>query len=165
MTSLSNAPTTSKFKLDFIYDSRGRRIQKLVSTNYGSVYGSVYGSLYTNRFVYDGWNLVAIVNPQSSIIDSFMWGLDLDGSQQGVGGVGGLLEIIAVGVNTNFSAYDGNGNVAALLNAADDTTAAQYEYGPFGEVIRATGPAAKLNPFRFSTRRRERPALLRLSLL
>jgi RHS repeat-associated protein len=29
---------------------------------------------------------------------------------------------------------------------------ARYEYGPFGEVIRATGPMAKANPFRFSTK-------------
>ena len=28
----------------------------------------------------------------------------------------------------------------------------QYEYGPFGELTRATGPMAKLNPFRFSTK-------------
>ena len=28
----------------------------------------------------------------------------------------------------------------------------QYEYGPFGEVIRATGPMARANPFRFSTK-------------
>lgn len=27
----------------------------------------------------------------------------------------------------------------------------QYSYGPFGEVIRQTGPMAKVNPFRFST--------------
>jgi RHS repeat-associated protein len=27
-----------------------------------------------------------------------------------------------------------------------------YAYGPFGEVIRATGPMAKLDPFRFSTK-------------
>jgi hypothetical protein len=26
------------------------------------------------------------------------------------------------------------------------------EYGPFGEVIRATGPMAKVNPFRFPTK-------------
>jgi len=26
------------------------------------------------------------------------------------------------------------------------------EYGPFGEVVRATGPMAKINPFRFSTK-------------
>ena len=43
-----------------------------------------------------------------------------------------------------FVAYDGNGNVSALVNAADGTTVANYEYGPFGEVIRATGPMAKL---------------------
>ena len=29
---------------------------------------------------------------------------------------------------------------------------ATYEYGPFGEVIRMTGPMAKANPFRFSTK-------------
>ena len=29
---------------------------------------------------------------------------------------------------------------------------AHYRYGPFGEVIRATGPMAKANPFRFSTK-------------
>ncbi len=32
------------------------------------------------------------------------------------------------------------------------TTASNYAYGPFGEVIRATGPMAKINPFRFSTK-------------
>jgi RHS repeat-associated protein len=29
---------------------------------------------------------------------------------------------------------------------------ANYEYGPFGEVIRQTGPMAKVNPIRFSTK-------------
>jgi|YelNatPaOPRAMG01_1025707.scaffolds.fasta_scaffold00311_3 RHS repeat-associated protein len=29
---------------------------------------------------------------------------------------------------------------------------AHYEYGPFGEAIRATGPASRLNPFRWSTK-------------
>lgn len=29
---------------------------------------------------------------------------------------------------------------------------AHYRYGPFGEVLRATGPMAKVNPFRFSTK-------------
>ena len=40
----------------------------------------------------------------------------------------------------------------ALVNAADGTLAANYDYGPFGEVIRTTGPMAKANPFRFSTK-------------
>jgi hypothetical protein len=41
--------------------------------------------------------------------------------------------------------------VVALVNAATGAIAAQYEYGPFGELIRATGPMARANPFRFST--------------
>jgi RHS repeat-associated protein len=49
-------------------------------------------------------------------------------------------------------AFDGNGNVMGLVNAANGSVVAQYEYGPFGEVIRATGPMAKVNPFRFSTK-------------
>jgi RHS repeat-associated protein len=62
-----------------------------------------------------------------------------------------LAENIA-GNGVQFVAYDGNGNVSALVNAANGATVANYEYGPFGEVIRATGPMAKVNPFRFSTK-------------
>lgn len=48
--------------------------------------------------------------------------------------------------------YDGNGNVTALVNADNGAVAARYEYGPFGELLRATGPMAFVNPFRFSTK-------------
>jgi RHS repeat-associated protein len=74
---------------------------------------------------------------------------------QGAGGVGGAISMtVYSGANTGtyFYCYDGNGNVAALVNAANGNVAAQYEYGPFGEVIRATGPMAKVNPFMFSTK-------------
>jgi len=53
---------------------------------------------------------------------------------------------------TYCCAYDANGNVMGLVSAADGSVAARYEYGPFGELIRATGPMAKVNPFRFSTK-------------
>src|ERR1043166_9978791 len=36
MVSVTNAPTSSKRKLDFTYDYLGRRVQKIVSTNNGS---------------------------------------------------------------------------------------------------------------------------------
>jgi RHS repeat-associated protein len=39
-----------------------------------------------------------------------------------------------------------------LLNAQTAQTSAEYEYGPFGETIRATGPAAAENVFRFSAK-------------
>jgi RHS repeat-associated protein len=68
--------------------------------------------------------------------------------------VGGLLEVSYHGTSTTnaFVAYDGNGNVTALINVGDGTLLANYDYGPFGEVIRATGPMAKTNPFRFLTK-------------
>jgi RHS repeat-associated protein len=154
MTSLSGAPTASKFKLDFTYDYQGRRIQKIVSTNAGS--GWVYS--YTNRFVYDGWNVVAILDGGDNVLYSFTWGLDLSGSPQGAGGVGGLLSMRVYGganAGVYFYCYDGNGNVTALVNAGNGSIAAQYEYGAFGELIRATGPMASANPFLFSTKYRD----------
>jgi len=141
----------SQRKVDCTYDFQGRRIQKIVSTNSGSAWVAVY----TNKFVYDGWNLVAILDSQSSIARSFTWGTDLSGSEQGAGGVGGLLTMSVYGevnAGTFDYSYDGNGNVAELVNAASGTVAGQWEYGPFGEVIRVTGPTAKANAIRFSTK-------------
>ncbi|MBP7825197.1 MAG: RHS repeat-associated core domain-containing protein [Verrucomicrobia bacterium] len=146
--SLSEAPTASKLKLEFQYDSQGRRMQKLVSTNNGSV----YVAQYTNRFVYDGWNLLASLNPASSVRQAYLWGLDLSGSLQEAGGVSGLLAITDVSQGSHFCEYDGNGNVTALVKADGAGLTAQYEYGPFGELLRATGLMAKANPFRFSTK-------------
>jgi RHS repeat-associated protein len=52
----------------------------------------------------------------------------------------------------HFVGFDGNGNVSTLTKTGDGTISAQYEYGPFGEGIRAGGPMAKPNPLRFSTK-------------
>ena len=148
----ANTTVGPQYQLAFAYDAKGRRIQKIVSLWNPSTLN--YQPSSTNCFLYDGWNLVAILNPQSSILDSFVWGSDLSGSMQGAGGVGGLLELSYYGASTTncFPAFDGNGNLAALVNAADGTIVANYEYGPFGEVIRSTGPMAKANPVRFSTK-------------
>jgi RHS repeat-associated protein len=86
-----------------------------------------------------------------------VWGTDLSGSEQGAGGVGGLL-MVRNYVTTNnqsathFAAYDGNGNVTGLVDASDGAVSATYEYGPFGELIRSTGGMVSANPFRFSTK-------------
>ena len=53
---------------------------------------------------------------------------------------------------THFVGHDGNGNVALLTSASGGTASAYYEYDAFGGVLRATGPMALLNPFRFSTK-------------
>lgn len=80
----------------------------------------------------------------------YLWGLDLSGSLRSAGGIGGLLEIGA-GTTNCYVGYDGNDNVMLLANSAG-TDSARFEYGPFGEVLRLTGPMAKANPFRFSTK-------------
>jgi len=141
----NNAPVGLRQSMAFAYDWKGRRIQKQISTN---------GVVMTNTtFIYDGWNPIAKLNAaNNAVVQSYHWGLDLSGSMQGAGGVGGLLEINDTANGVQFVAYDGNGNVAALVNGVGGTNSAQYEYGPFGELIRSTGPMAKANPFRFSTK-------------
>jgi len=150
LTLISSQPSGSgvppvSFDIHFVYDAKGRRIQKTVTNAI---------AVATTNFVYDGWNLIGILAPNSSLRASFLWGNDLSGSPQGAGGVGGLLELSCFGSSqtNSFVAYDGNGNVASLINAASGIAVANYEYGPFGEVIRATGPMAKANPIRFSTK-------------
>ena len=108
----------------------------------------------TTTFLYDGWNLISELGANNSLIRNYVWGSDLSGSAQGAGGVGGLLEVTYSGAATTnaFVAYDGNGNVSALVNAGDGTVLANYDYGPFGETIRLTGALGKGNPFRFSTK-------------
>ena len=150
VTSLTNVPPTAKIKVNFAYDYQGRRTQKIVWTNNGHIYIPEN----TNYFVYDGWNLIAEVATDDSLIGRYLWGYDLSGSEQGAGGVGGLLEASYFGTApTNcFVAFDGNGNIADLVNADDGTVVGQREYGPFGETIRQTGGMAKAVPFGYATK-------------
>jgi len=151
MMTVSNNTVGPQYQLTFAYDYQGRRIQKIVATNSGTA----YVTQATHTFLYDGWNLVAELNPDNSRIRTYMWGSDLSGTMQGAGGVGGLLEVSYYGAGTTnycFPAFDGNGNVAALINAADGSVVANYDYAAFGEPIRLTGSMARNNPFRFSTK-------------
>ncbi len=136
--------------LKFEYDSKARRIRKQVWNN------TTWSGDPANDvgFIYDGWNLLAESATGGSLVRSYVWGSDLSGSMQGAGGAGGLLQVSYYGTQTTncFAAYDGNGDVAGLVNAADGKLVSQYEYGPFGELLRVTGPVGKVNPFRFSTK-------------
>ena len=128
----------------------GRRIRKtIVDTDTGQTISDI-------AFLYDGWNLIAEVNTQTGeLIRTYVWDLDLSGSFQGAGGIGGLLWVnVESGSHAGryFAAYDGNGNVMGLISASDGSVVAQYEYGPFAEPLRATGPAAAENPLHFSTK-------------
>jgi RHS repeat-associated protein len=147
----SSAPSGSKVKLDCQYDYRSRRTQKIVS----SWNGSAYVAQSTNKFVYDGWNLISILDATNGLVQSFTWGTDASGSLQGAGGVGGLISMtVHQGTNAGiyFYCYDGNHNVATLVNATNGAVEAVYELDAFLGIHRATGRLAFVNPFVGSTK-------------
>ena len=149
-------------RLTFSYDGLSRRIGKKVEGKVGAAWQTQSQLWYR----YDGWNLIAewVAEPvDAALARTYQWGTDLSGSRQGAGGVGGLLLITQHHSTLNiqhstslYPCYGDNGNIAALLNVSDPqagvTVAAAYEYGPFGEPLRATGAMAKANPFRWSTK-------------
>ncbi|MEJ1974200.1 MAG: RHS repeat-associated core domain-containing protein [Lacunisphaera sp.] len=140
-------------RLEFKYDYKNRRVRKTV---HGGWNGSTYATtLSDTKFLYDGANLIAEFDALSTLTltRSFTWGLDLQGSLTASGGVGALLQIRDETQNkTLLPTYDGNGNVAALLNADTGALEAAYEYDPFGNLLRKEGVYAADNPFRFSTK-------------
>jgi RHS repeat-associated protein len=148
--------------VDNRYDHRHRRCSKTVRrlTGRGAGYpfdpsqGGAWDVVATHTFIYDGWNLVReTVSHADGVTDVFdyFWGLDISGTLQGAGGVGGLL---AVRVNNNawyFPLYDNNGNVTDYVDAAGNIRA-HYEYSPFGEIVVQSGDLADTFRFRFSTK-------------
>ena len=111
-------------KLDFAYDSQGRRVSKTVST---STNGTTWTFAGNQRFLYDAWNMIAEYSttqtaPNTLVLQvTHTWGIDLSGSPQGAGGVGGLRSSTLITTNpitsnSCFPAYDGNGNISAWID-------------------------------------------------
>lgn len=148
MESIAGIPVAAKKRLEFVYDYRGRRIQKK-AYNWN---GSSYVLSITTKFVYDGTHCIAELDGNGALVRSYIWGNDLSGFYNGAGGVGGLLAVTDATQGTHFATMDGNGNVAGLVDASTGKLSAEYDYNPFGELIRATGPMAKVNPYQFSTK-------------
>ena len=116
----------------------------------------------TITFVWDGWDLVYERHEdgnQALLLErKYAWGLDISGTRGGAGGAGGLLAIEEIQWNgapststTVLPLYDGSGHVVGLANTAG-TLLAEYWWGPFGELIEASGPMANSNPWRYATK-------------
>jgi RHS repeat-associated protein len=106
----------------YAYDYGSRRITKTV------------GSTVTN-LVYDVWNPIAEFSG-TTLSKSYTWGMDLSGSMQGAGGVGGLLAV-SEGATTHYPLYDGNGNVMQYVDSTGSVVAS-YEYDAFGQATPST---------------------------
>jgi RHS repeat-associated protein len=131
--------SNSQYIVTYAYDHQGRMVSKTVN-------GSV------RQFFWDGYNIVrSLTHSQThTLTNSFIWGLDLSGSLQGAGGVGGLLAEVKDGV-PYFAAFDANGNVTEYIST-NRITEAHYEYSPFGEIVVQSGDLADSFTHRFSTK-------------
>ena len=159
--------------IQFMYDYLGRRIGRR-EFNWGTFSGNdnwywASGSYYQ----YDGWNLLGEFEPPErprtfvpylpltntvllgvggTAHAFYLWGLDLSGTLQGAGGVGGLLaQIRPNAASPWFSFSDANGNVTELVDT-NGSVVAHYEYDPYGNLLAQSGAQAAANPFRFSTK-------------
>ena len=133
----------------YAYDHRGRMVRKEIS----------HEGTKTRRieYLWDDWNIIRettidncqTVQPSNCQTD-YVWGLDLDGTLQGAGGVGGLLAVVR-NDGVFLPTYDANGNVSEYVSTNVEIVA-HYDYSPFGEPLVASGPLAASFPHRFSTK-------------
>ena len=104
----------------------------------------------THTFVWDGNNIllekVEFANGTARTFEYF-WGADKSGTEQGAGGVEGLLAVSMDGV-FYLPFYDHNGNIILYVSETG-SIAAQYTYDPYGSPLTATGSLAAVNPLRY----------------
>ncbi|MBV6501928.1 MAG: hypothetical protein CJBNEKGG_04487 [Prosthecobacter sp.] len=158
-------------RLEFAYDAQGRRVRKVVRSL------SASGWVVTSdlRYLYDGWNLIAELEKSARLpapapprlLRAYAWGRDLSGTEQGAGGVGGLVlaeqrrSMTTTGggqptSSTLAPTYDGNGNISAYVDLTSGRVMARLDYDAFGkpvwsEVGDTMGARSRI-PFGFSTK-------------
>ena len=137
------AAFTKFFRLEFAYDYLGRRIAKryrafdgdpgeLLTTPAGDIRS--WTNSWEQRFIWDSGatggygNLSAsfLVDPNDGTYlgadQSYAWGPDMSGTENGAGGIGGLAiaslaaNDLSISASTYVPLYDGHGNVISLRN-------------------------------------------------
>lgn len=121
------------------YDANARRVIKRTQEG-------------TRYFLYDGWNLIQetfITAAGETNVSHYVWGKDLSGSFQGVGGVGGLLAVLREG-EFFISSYDNNGNVVSYSDSKG-VSVCELRYDAYGVVSSIIGINIDVS-FQFSTK-------------
>jgi RHS repeat-associated protein len=149
LTAVSVAGT---WRTEFVYDGLGR---KRIERGYGCS-GSSWNQTNEVRFVYDGMLVIQERDAANNALATYTRGLDLSGSPQGSGGIGGLLArtdhtVADQRLATTFYHSDGAGNVTALTDWRGDVVA-RYVYDPYGRLLGKWGPLADANRYRFSSK-------------
>ena len=142
-------PAENALAVEHAYDHRHHRIRKTVK-RYN---GAEWQLAETHDFVWDGNNIIletiAFADGTMRTCEYF-WGNDLSGTEQGAGGVGGLLSVSVDGAFF-IPCYDHNGNIVCYVSESG-SIAAQYVYAPYGNVVEQYGSNPNLFNFGFSTK-------------
>ena len=129
-------PSAGALAVENAYDHRSRRVRKTVR-RYD---GSAWQLERSHTFVWDDWNIVLERMENADLttrIVEYYWGNDLSGTEQGAGGVGGLLAVSCDG-KFYIPLYDGNGNIREYVDSSGEL-AAKFAYAPFGNVVSIEG--------------------------
>ena len=136
------AAGSPRLKLRFAYDYLHRRIAKTVYSHYD---GMEYTQEATTFYGYVGTRLALEMDGDGEVLRKYFW-------RSGAAQAGGLLMSVDYtdGVNYAYPAYDGGGNVVGWFDPATNSAEGFYEYSPYGETLRASGPIERM-PFRHGT--------------
>ena len=137
-------------RLTFEYDSQSRRTRKTVETWDGTAWQTDEDI----RFLWNDWLLSAELEADTlEPIRSYTWGHDFAGTREQTGGVGGLA-LVKHHKNGEVSVplYTTNGNVRGYWEIDGEEIVAEFEYGPFGELLKTTGAKANKHPIRWSSK-------------
>ena len=149
---LTNVTVANKFKKDFVYDGLNRlRIKREFGwTN------SAWLQTNEVHFIYDGNVIIQHRDSNNVPTLTLTRGLDLSGSLQGAGGIGGLLAMTdGTGANY-FYHHDGRGNITALMDATENIVGRKL-YGPYGNTLSVSGAKAGINSYWFSSELYDEP--------
>ena len=154
----------------YAYDHRGRMVRKEISHR-----GTEARRI---EYLWDDWNIIreiqwpvtsdqwsvgTLATDHCPLVTDYFWGLDLDGTLQGAGGVGGLLAVVKTDCaatnsilyplpsNLYLPTYDANGNISEYVSTNGEIVA-HYDYSPFGEPLVTFGPLAAAFTHQFSTK-------------
>jgi RHS repeat-associated protein len=151
---LTGIESPENWKVVFEYDGLGRR-RITRDYNWNSQTEQWTPSAET-RYVYDRMLVKQERSSGNAPVKTYTRGLDLSGSFQGAGGIGGMLAM-TVHSGTDAGSYfyhaDRAGNITAMMDSGG-TIVAQYLYDAFGNQIGQWGVdnKADLNTYRFSSK-------------
>jgi len=144
VTNGSGSSTKSEFSYDGLFR---RRVRKEYTWSSG-----IWNLASEIHYLYDGRLVLQERDANNLPLVSYTRGLDLSGTREGAGGIGGLLARTDHGSGQSaFYHADANGNITALVNGAP-AIVARYSYDPYGNLLAKSGAMADANLYRFSSK-------------